>query len=157
MQIRKLEQKDKTQMLALMEEFWMKHHRGELLTGEIKEISELKNPLHQMEIELNQYFNWITFVAEENNELLGFVSARITTEEDLVLDKVGYIEELFVTKKARGQKLGQVLFEKVISELESNGCKVLRTSAFINNTPALSLYRKYGFIDEAIELVKKVK
>lgn len=154
MLIRKLEQKDKSQMLTLMDEFWMKHHRGELVTGVIKEVAQLKDPPRQMEIELAQYFNWLSFVAEENGELLGFVVGKITIEEDLVLDKVGHLEELFVTEKARGQKLGQQLLERLLQEFEMQGCRVLRTNAYANNTAALSLYRKYGFIDESIELVK---
>jgi diamine N-acetyltransferase len=109
-----------------------------------------------MKIELDQYFDWVTFVAEENDQLLGFVSGRVYMEDDRILDKVGYIEELFVTEKARGRKLGLSLMEKILAVLADEGCTVYRTSAYSNNPAALSLYRKLGFLDEAIELARKV-
>lgn len=156
MKIRKLEKTDEEQMLILMEEFWMKHDRGELLLGVIKEVNQLKNPKEQMKIELNQYYDWITYVAEEDNKLLGFASGRVYTEEEHVLDKIGYLEELFVTESARGMRLGRKLVDVVIEELVNQGCAVLRTSAYSNNTIALNLYRGLGFLDESIDLVRKV-
>jgi len=152
MNIRKLELKDKSQMLKLMNEFWMKNDRGELLNGNIKEINALKDPINQMRIELGQYFNWYSFVAEEGSQLLGFVSGRVYSESEHVLDKIGYIEELFVIKSARGKKLGKQLMRKIIDMLIEQGCVVIRTSAYSNNTVALNLYRSIGFIDEAVEL-----
>lgn len=155
--IRKLNQTDKNQLLILMDEFWMKNQRGELLTGELKEIAALKDPQSQMKIELEQYFDWDTYVADEEGKLLGFVAGRVIIEEDRILDKVGIIEELFVTENARGMKLGIQLMEKILEILAEKNCEVYRTSAYINNTVALSLYRRFGFIDEAIELSRKVQ
>ena len=154
--IRKLSVKDRKQMLELMDEFWMKHHSGELLSGEIKEIAALKNPKLQMSIELEQYYSWYTYVAEEEGKLLGFVTAKIIVEGDRVLDKIGTIEELFVTKNARGMKLGQQLMEKLLTLLAHEGCLVYRTSAYANNNVAISLYKKLGFLEESIELSRKV-
>lgn len=155
MKFRKLEQKDKEQMLILMEEFWMKNQRDELLSGELKEIAELKNPAAQMKIELEEYFLWHTYILEDEENIVGFVVGKISNENDRVLDKIGNVEELFVTEKARGQKLGQQLMEKILTVFKDEGCKVIRTSAYANNTAALSLYRKFGFIDESIELSRK--
>mgnify|MGYP001294729933 FL=1 len=156
MNIRKLIQSDKDQMLTLMEEFSMKHHRQQLLSGEIKEIAALKNPFEQMKIELGQYFNLHTYVAEQDGKLLGFVVGQITNEPDRILDKIGYIEELFVTENARGLKLGQSLMETILNVLKTEGCTVYRTSAYVNNTVAINLYRKFGFIDDSLELSRKV-
>lgn len=156
MVIRELNKNDVTQMLELMDEFWIKNQREELLHGEMKEIAALKNPKEQMQIELKQYFNWSTYVAEEGEEILGFISARISIEPDLVLDKIGIIEEFFVTERARGKKIGKTLMEKILEVLAQKGCVVYRTSAYFNNTIALSFYRRFGFKDEAIELSRKV-
>lgn len=155
MEIRALAETDRSQMLMLMQEFWLKYNRGELLTPELKEIEELKDPVNLMQAELEKYFGWHTLVAEEGSQLLGFVAARVKTEEHKVLEKVGYIEELFVTTTARGQKLGSKLMEKIISVLQQQGCTVLGVDAYAMNTAALGLYRKFGFIDKAIVLTRK--
>jgi GNAT superfamily N-acetyltransferase len=156
MQIRQLQQEDKEQMLVLMEEFWIKYNRGELLTDELKELAEYKDYQSLMRSELEKYFTWESYVAEENGKLLGFVCARIEDKEYKVLDKLGYIEELFVTETVRGQKIGTQLLEKIISVLKEKGCNVLGIDAYAPNESALKLYRKLGFIDHNVVLMRKV-
>jgi ribosomal protein S18 acetylase RimI-like enzyme len=156
MNIRPLQKSDKEQMLKLMKEFWIKNNRGRVITDGLTKFEKHKNPLDTMNSEFEEYLSWIGFVAEENDEIIGFIFGRIKEKAHKVVDKEGYVEEFFVTERMRGNGIGRKLFDKIIEEFKSKGCKSLGTDAYASNTKALDFYRKMGFNERSIQLIREI-
>lgn len=156
MKIRPLEKSDKEQMLKLMKEFWIDYNRGRVISDGLKKFEELKNPLDTMKTEFEEYLNWIGFVAEENDEILGFIIGRIKDKDHKVIDKEGYVEEFFVTEQMRSKGIGRKLFDRMVEEFKSKGCKSIGTDAYATNTKALDYYKKLGFNDRIVQLIRDI-
>jgi|SRR5690554_1454584 len=56
-----------------------------------------------------------------------------------------WIEELYVTPKARRRRLGRRLVEEVLDWAEEHGIRGVDLEAYQGNTPASILYRSLGF------------
>lgn len=156
LKIRALEIADKEQMLGLMHEFWMKYNREGILTEELKKFEELKDAQDTMLKELNKYFKWLSFVAEEEDKLVGFIVGDTDPKEHKVLGKQGYIEEFFVTESRRGEGIGSKLFETLLTEFKKQDCKQLGIDAYVVNKDSINYYKKLGFIERSIVLVREI-
>lgn len=156
MSIRSLEESDKDQMLRLMQEFWIDDRRGRMVSDDLTKFEEYKDPLDTMKTEFEKYLNWIGFVYEEHNEILGFVLGRIEDKNHKTIDKEGYIEEFFVTSRMRGKGIGTKLFDKIVMVFKNKGCKSLATDAYVSNTKALDYYRKMGFRERVVQLIRDI-
>lgn len=55
-----------------------------------------------------------------------------------------YLEDLVVTEAARGQGVGQRLFDAVVAEARRQGATRLRWQVLDWNTPAIRFYERYG-------------
>ena len=78
-------------------------------------------------------------LVEVDGEIAGTISLRKIRED------AGEIKRMYVKPKFRGNKLGDLLVEKVINISKENGFSklFLDTSSFMSS--AVSLYKKYGF------------
>ena len=83
------------------------------------------------------------FLAEENGEAVGFVSAWLE-------DHVARIGDLYVTSAARRSGAGGALVEAVIENLRARGATHLLLGA---NLESLAFYEKLGFREESRNLV----
>lgn len=154
--IRPLKKSDDKQMLVLMDEFWNDYWRGEVLSENLKRLEKLKDVAKTMQDELAKYHKWITFIAEQDNELIGFIVGDIDPKAHKVLDNQGYIEEFFVTEKYRHQGVGKELFDKLIDEFKVRGCKTLCTDTYVTNVKTIEYYKKLGFKERNIVFVRDI-
>jgi ribosomal protein S18 acetylase RimI-like enzyme len=101
------------------------------------------------------------FVAEEEGAVLGFIAGNIPKEdpEDL-LDhypaKEGKILELVASERHREKGIGRLLMEKMEEELRSQGCEYIRVGCFAPNTGTHAFYKKCGYDDRYIEMLKQL-
>jgi ribosomal protein S18 acetylase RimI-like enzyme len=101
------------------------------------------------------------FVAEEKGTVLGFIAGSIPKEdpEDL-LDhypaKEGKILELVVSESYREKGIGRLLMEKMEEELRRQGCEYIRVGCFAPNTGTHAFYKKCGYDDRYIEMLKRL-
>ncbi|MFU8806389.1 MAG: GNAT family N-acetyltransferase [Bradymonadaceae bacterium] len=56
-----------------------------------------------------------------------------------------WIEELYVTPRARRRGIGRLLVEKILNYAEAEGIQGIDLEAYQGNTPASILYRSLGF------------
>ena len=83
----------------------------------------------------------------EDTDISGYVIAEI---EDVYGDRLLrnkrtlYIDDLCVDANARGQHIGQQLFDHVHAFADSMGCDVITLNVWEGNTPALMFYQKQG-------------
>ena len=108
----------------------------------------------------------VAYVAEEAGRIVGFVQGVIVSHhlgDDIVFDtthlprKDGWIGLLFVGPEQRGRGIGRQLMDKIKTHFESEGCDTLRLLVLSDNTHTIEIYKKYGFIEHEVEMVRKLK
>lgn len=101
------------------------------------------------------------FVAEYEGKRVGCVAGiiKVSSKEDL-LDafpfKDGRIIELFVDPTYRQKNIGFLLVERMENYFRNKGCSVSELGCLAGNTGAYKLYKKHGYIDGNIEMIKKL-
>lgn len=159
--IKKFKPEDKKTLIALMEELQnylvqidpMKRLRrlpgygGKYVKNLLKKIEKKKR---------------IIFIAYSKNIPIGLIAGVIETqyEEKLlscVPSKAGNILELIVSKKYRGQKVGLELMRTIEKYFQSKKCTVFLLEVFEPNNHAHNFYKKLGYQDRTIGMIKEVK
>lgn len=156
--IRKYQPSDKPSIIKCMERFGdylvtvdqMKRTRrmpglGEWFTSKMLE-----------EVDKN---NGVIYVVENEGRIAGFIAGitlRQSKEELLesIPSKAGRIIELFLDERFRGQGIGTRLIEKMEEYFRQNGCDVSRVEVFEPNIKAHNFYRKLGYQDRNIDMIK---
>jgi ribosomal-protein-alanine N-acetyltransferase len=85
-----------------------------------------------------QYETARTFVAEAENQIVGYVMARISGEEGEILD-------LAVRPELRRRGIGRQLLLSVWNALGNEGVRELYLEVRESNRAAIELYRGHGF------------
>ena len=139
--IRRAEKKDCTRLLQLIQE----------LADYEKAPDEVTVSLHHFE---DSGFGsnpvWWAFVAETDGIVHGFALyyIRYSTWKGQRM----YLEDILVTEKMRGQKIGKLLFERLIEEARGKKFSGIVWQVLNWNVPAIHFYQKYPvqFDDEWI-------
>ena len=98
--------------------------------------------------------NFKFFVAEQNN-IIGFLSLQIKKNPALVKEKKqGYIYNLYVKPKFRNKSIGKKLIKQSMDWMKSQGIREIFLSVYDHNPRAKKLYRKLGFKDYMMEMLK---
>jgi GNAT superfamily N-acetyltransferase len=92
---------------------------------------------------LDQPTSGIQFVAERNGKLLAFATIYFSFST-LQLKKVAILNDMFVSEEARGQKLGEKLFETCLIFIRENDFAYMTWETAKDNLIAQSLYNKMG-------------
>lgn len=84
---------------------------------------------------------WWAFVAEADGVVHGFALyyIRYSTWKGQAL----YLEDLLVTEAMRGQRIGKLLFDRLIEEAREKGIKRMVWQVLDWNEPAINFYKKY--------------
>ena len=85
---------------------------------------------------------WWALVAEVNGKVEGMALyyIRYSTWKGQRM----YLEDLVVSEKMRGNKIGSLLFDALIKEAKAKNFKGMNWQALDWNEPALNFYRKYN-------------
>jgi GNAT superfamily N-acetyltransferase len=70
-------------------------------------------------------------------------------KQNISIEDCVYIAEMMVTENARGKGLGKQLLEEFIQTVDKNRFKHAFIRVWVENIPAISLYRKMGYQDYA--------
>jgi ribosomal protein S18 acetylase RimI-like enzyme len=94
---------------------------------------------------------WWSFVAEENGIIPGFALyyIRYSTWKGQRM----YLEDIIVTKEARGKGIGKLLMDRLIEEAKEKKFSGMMWQVLEWNEPAINFYKKYynaGFDPEWI-------
>jgi GNAT superfamily N-acetyltransferase len=99
---------------------------------------------------------WWAFVAEVDGKVEGFALyyIRYSTWKGQRM----YLEDILVTEKMRGRKLGKLLFERLIEEAKEKGLSGIVWQVLNWNDPAINFYKKYdtSFDNEWINCSLKI-
>lgn len=101
--------------------------------------------------ESETYFKELTkegtcgFVAEENNQVVGYISAHITHQLWSKSDHLE-IEILGVIPEYRKKGVAQLLIDKLISWAKEKEIKIITVNSYVKNSAADSFYKKNEFV-----------
>lgn len=101
------------------------------------------------------------FVAESDGKIVGCIIGCIPepSEEDLLEShpvKEGMILELIVAEESRRSGLGSELMNAMETYFKKSGCIFVRVACFAPNVDAHRFYKKCGYGDRNIDMLKKL-
>lgn len=101
----------------------------------------------------------LIYVVENDGQIVGFIAGVIraqSTQELLesIPTKAGRIIELLVDQEFRRQGIGTRLMQMMEEYSRQNGCDVSRVDVFEPNVKAHHFYRKLGYQDRMIDMIK---
>jgi len=87
-------------------------------------------------------------VAEVDGKIVGS-----TTLQKGATKRISHVAEFGITilKEYSGLKIGTLLMEEVIKWCKENQVEKIELEVFEENTPAIALYKKFGFMEEGIK------
>lgn len=142
MTIRRARQSDILALNKLLQDILQVHHeaRPDIFRSEGQKFSEdelkklLDNPAKSV------------FVYELEGQVVGHLFCEITTAIGDVLEPVKtlYIDDLCVASAARGQKIGEQLYEFALSYAKEQGCHNLTLDVWADNSGAVRFYERLG-------------
>ena len=88
----------------------------------------------------------------EDDKIIGYMICSIILSE---LQNYGYIDDIFVYKKFRGNGLGKMLINEFIKILRKKNIKKLRLGVNIRNKKAIKMYKELGFEVKHYEMDKE--
>jgi len=152
MTIRRLEDKDRKKLVKLLDEFYS------FTTGNISDkflpFVQNKNQEKSLKawVKRNYFKIRIVYVAEKNEELLGFISGIIIPKRGKVFNKEGHIENLFISQNYRKKGVGKKLFEILVEEFKRQKCTHIGLHAFFDNKEAVTFYKHLGLKEFDMQL-----
>ncbi|MBS3072973.1 GNAT family N-acetyltransferase [Candidatus Pacearchaeota archaeon] len=88
----------------------------------------------------------------EDDKIIGYMICSIILSEH---QNYGYIDDIFVYKKFRGNGLGKMLINEFIKILRKKNIKKLRLGVNIRNKKAIKMYKELGFEVKHYEMDKE--
>ncbi len=142
MTIRKATKSDIPALNHLLQQILTIHHQAR---PDIFEPSGQKFQIEELE-ELIQNPASPIFVYEKDDVILGHLFCEIRTAQSSVLKPVKtlFIEDLCVDETARGQKIGEQLYDFAFNYAKELGCYNLTLNVWNDNTGALRFYERQG-------------
>ncbi len=145
--IRRAERKDCNRLLELIQELADYEKAPDEVTVTLSHFEESgfgQNPV------------WWAFVADVDGKVEGFALyyIRYSTWKGQRM----YLEDILVTEKMRGQKIGKLLFDRLIEEAKDKKFSGIVWQVLEWNEPAINFYKKYdtSFDDEWINCSLKI-
>ena len=99
-----------------------------------------------------------TFVAEESDEIVGFVNVAVVTESHSLLQpmRFGRVGSVAIREGKRGQGIGRELMALAHAWVVRNGGVEVRLNVWAFNSHALHLYKELGYEVRSHFLAKRL-
>jgi GNAT superfamily N-acetyltransferase len=160
--IRKARLKDTDEILDLWKDFMSEHDnvvikRNSMLKPYTIKKSDAKNNFRSFIKRNIRSRNGIVFVAEDGKEIIGYLLCTIKKNIPIFkLERIGYMNDLYVKKKYRGTKISTGFKNKAMQWFREKGMKHASIMVSPENKKAHGIYKNWGFHDYHIELRKKI-
>ena len=103
--------------------------------------------------------NSIIYVAEVDENPVGFISLRIESKVEEILSpniKCVFVSDFIVNSEFRGKGIGRLLMAKADEYAKEKNISYIKLSVFSANTNAKEIYNKLGFEDQNVTMIKKL-
>ncbi len=137
-------------MNALLQEVLQVHHtaRPDLFSASGQKFSQ-----KQLEMLLKDDSKNV-FVYEKNGQVLGHLFCEVIELDSTILEPVKtlFIDDLCVTTTARGQKIGEKLYDFTVNYAKKIGCHNLTLDVWNDNQGALRFYERMGMQPQKVRM-----
>lgn len=143
MQIRRIQKEDRKQIILLLEQVSRLHIERRPDIFKTKTYEDFDK--YALEIISNK--EKITFVAEQDNKILGIIVLKIKEVKNhinLKDSKTLWVDELCVNKENRGEGIGKQLINKAKEIAKELNCIRLELNCWEMNKEAIAFYEKQG-------------
>lgn len=157
--IRKAKIEDGEELIQFLNDFVQYHHENNIISSELAPFEEYRDKDNYFKEVVAEYLNkdkFYTFVAEEDNKLVGYICGYTEERPSRIFNKKGMVEDWFVKEEYRNKGVGNELLDALIEKFKGDKCTHLYISAFANNRETIDKYHKMGFIDMDLSLVRKI-
>ena len=144
MKIRKAEEKDIPRLLALLEQVLQIHAE---IRPDIFIPGTTKYTVCELAELLNQEDKPIYVAVNEDDVCMGYAFCQMKAQPfstNMIPFKSLFIDDLCVDQQARGQHMGESLFEYVKQQAKERGCYEVTLNVWAGNTSAEHFYEKMG-------------
>ncbi len=149
MKIRKITKKNKEEMFLLSkEEDKILQKFISFPVYDVEFSREHFDRMFKSHFRKNHYFLGI----ETNGGIIGIISGFV---KPVASGEVGYIDNMFITKKYRGKGYAKVLRDEFFNVLKEKGIKHCQLDVFAKNVGAMKLYERWGFKVDGLQMTKK--
>ena len=143
MKIRKIQKEDRKQIIPLLEQVSRLHIKRRADIFKTKKYQDID----KYALELISNKEKITFVAEQENKILGIIVLKIKEVKNhinLKDSKTLWVDELCVNKENRGEGIGKQLINKAKEIAKELNCIRLELNCWKMNKEAIAFYEKQG-------------
>ena len=98
------------------------------------------------------------FVYEVDGQVLGHLFCELSLAKGDVLEpiKTLFIDDLCVASSARGQRIGEQLYEFALAYAKEQGCHNLTLDVWADKTGAVRFYERLGMRPQKVRMEQKV-
>lgn len=100
---------------------------------------------------------YLSFVADENGSLKGFIAGETKEKKYRVNNKEGYVELWFVKPPYQDKGVGKELFDMLVNKFKEAGCTHITLDTHIGNKKAIEIYEHLGFTKRLVTFFKPLK
>lgn len=141
MKIRHAEVEDVDEIRDVAMESWKDTYSGIIPLDIIEEIVE---SWYDEDDLIQQVDDPIFFVAEEGEEITGYIHASVKNSR-------AHLHRIYLRPESQGEGIGTELYKKAEKEINESGGDFIRLEVMSENTKGLDFYRGKGFIEEEEE------
>lgn len=100
--------------------------------------------------------NCVFYIAEVGGRIVGFVSGYVVMRNpQLAIERIGKVDNIFVDDSFRGLGIGTKLLEALLTYFKRQGTTYTELSCDFANEKALRLYKKLGFKEQKVMMVRE--
>ena len=97
------------------------------------------------------------YLAEHKTKIIGFARGKVEDNPPIFqVKKAGVINDLFVEKEYRGKGIRAELTSVLLKEFSKRNLKFIKLTVDVRNLAAIERYRKFGFKDFQLKMVKNL-
>ncbi len=144
------------------------------LSNKLEEHIKIVDPLHRIKnlpgfaeaslqetlekVEKNQGKIWFV---ENDGKVIGYIVGVIWEQSEknkleIGKHKEGEVIDIYLEEENRGQGIGKMMLQKMEDHFKQKGCDSMWISVFAPNENAYNMYKKFGFINREIGMLKQI-
>lgn len=81
----------------------------------------------------------------DGDKIIGFAYAQVSVCNFNKSKSIGYLSDIFITNKYRGKGIADIVWNELLKWFKLKKVSFLQLNVFINNEPAIKVYKKWGF------------
>jgi ribosomal protein S18 acetylase RimI-like enzyme len=127
----------------------------------LRRLPEYAENVHRETLEVVKQKNGIFYVAVEDDRVIGFIVGVLEEQSKMSLlgatpAIMGRITELYIDERYRKQGVGSQLMQAVERYFTEKQCEYIWVEVFVPNRIAHEFYKKFGYCDRDIDMIKKL-